>query len=160
MIRVYTSGQDGRIQGEIAYAKSPVEAEALYWRLCAQRTAGPGVVHIHPASPVDLAVATGRYRIDADWRGPRELDADRWQRLWALPMARTGPWGGVRPHEIQGIIDAAGWPQTIAAQMMGVNERSFRRWVLGERAMDYPTWVLLRDLAQREIEQVSEIKGK
>lgn len=159
MIRTYTTtGGDGRIDGDIAYHSTATEAEAAYWRNCAQRTDGVGVAHLHPPREMGNLVAPGRYRLDREWRGPREQEHARWLRLWALPLERGGePWGGVQPHEIQGIIDAAGWSQVSAAQALGVDPRSMRRWVAGDRAMGFAEWVLLRDLAIVAIETRAQV---
>lgn len=155
MIRIIITA--GEATESLERVTDPEDAEAAYWRGIVQRTAGPSALIIHPTPGVDALVDSARYRLDRDWRGPREQDMTRWRRLWALPLERGGePWPGVRPHEVRGLLAAAGWTQVHAAMALGVGPQAMRRWLTDKgsgRAMDYPTWVLLRDLALEAVRE-------
>lgn len=156
MIRTFVQTGDltqnlTRYQGEPEGPTTAELAEAAYWRAVVTRTEGPAAFVVAPGPGLDLIVDSGRYRLDRTWHGVREQDTRRWLRYWARPLERGGEdWPGIEAHHVRGLLAAAGWSQLHAAQVVGVDARTMRKWCAGE-GMTYPAWVLLRDLALEAI---------
>jgi hypothetical protein len=51
------------------------------------------------------------------------------------------------PAELSASLDAINWRPATLAEVLGVNERSVRRWLAGDAAVSDPVAAWLRDLA-------------
>lgn len=72
----------------------------------------------------------------------------------------TGLWRNPTGDEIRSVIeDDLEIPQTQVATLLGVDGRTVRRWLSGEREMSYATWVLLLFYANYEVDRFGEVKN-
>ena len=58
-----------------------------------------------------------------------------------IPFSRG--WVAPNAEEVLAVIKFLGLTQARAAALLGVNPRTFRRWVLGEVLISYSSWRLL-----------------
>lgn len=56
---------------------------------------------------------------------------------------RSGQWKAPDPESIRWLLEEMEITQGEAAKLVGINDRSFRRYVTGERDIPYSSWVLL-----------------
>jgi hypothetical protein len=140
MIRVYIS-RDGGSMADVLRTPDPTEAEAHYLHLVQQRTEEPATVVVHPPRG-DARCAPGRYRIDRAWAmEARESDPDRRAQLWAPASAWTGP----TPWQLRALPAASGLSGAEIARRIGVEVRTWRRWLSEEDAqgtrIPYTAWI-------------------
>ncbi|MBF0423134.1 MAG: hypothetical protein HQL73_09085 [Magnetococcales bacterium] len=156
MIKIYQK-ENGEMVDAVHHL-SPVDAEAMYFRLCRIRTSGPGVVVID-ASRAGNAIAGAQYRTDATWRGPREQDIERRHQIW--PESLHDPhWIGPTVEQLRGIaiaIHDAGHPAperhsgrgkpqeggsgSHMGEIAGVTSRTWRKWIAGESRIPIEAWI-------------------
>jgi hypothetical protein len=142
MMRIWIASPSGGMS-EVLTTSSAIEAEAHYLRLALRRTPEPASLTIDPMRS-DL-VASARYRLDADWHpsAPREQVVERWRQLWA----DAEQWVGPTPEQLRGLVEASGMSGGDIARSVGVNPRTWRRWLSdpeGEAShvpISYSTWV-------------------
>lgn len=150
MITVYTrnaAGHTTKPDGTIGrYSTADMtEAEALYLALCTRRTETPTEAILK--YPGGTEIPDGRYRLDADYSGPRELSLAR--RAWQIDAADAE----APPHWL--IAGACRYAKTEfglvvreVAALVGQNDRTFRRYLSApekpdSRAMPIGLWWLL-----------------
>lgn len=143
MIRVWIASPSGGMS-EVLRTDSPIDAEAHYLRLARVRTAEPASLTIDPGRG-HPEVAPARYRLDASWHpsAPREQVPERWRQLWAPAQQ----WEGPTPEQLRGLVEASGISGAEIARRIGVEPRSWRRWLsdpeeVGQGTrISYSAWV-------------------
>lgn len=150
MIRIHVRHADGSLHEE-ERTTDPVEAEAHYLRLVQTRTDHPASVILHVPRGQDLIVEPAQYRIDRGWPAEvaREHVLERQRQLWA-PADR---WEGPTAFQLRGLVLAAGVSGAELARRIGVEPRTWRRWLsdpdsdgAGKR-IPYATWVAVLRLS-------------
>lgn len=114
--------------------RDPVEAECAYLRWAMLREDGPAAVTVHSTEP-ELA-PEGHYRLDADWRSPREQEPDR-AGLWTPTAEDYAP---PTPAQLRAAAQLLGLSGAEMARRLGITGRQWRYWVAADTERRTPEW--------------------
>lgn len=118
--------ENGILTDGVCYCENPIGAESRYFSLIRIRTEGPGSVIIDASrSAASLLVASAHYRTDRIWIGPREQDLDRRSQVWGMLQGLPHP----TIYQCRGVAKSCGLVGRDMAAMLGVDDRTIRRWM-------------------------------
>lgn len=135
-IKIVMQGVEG--VSPIQNFTDPIEAEAVYLRLCSTiRTDGPGAVKISSRNPL---VPDAYFRLDRDWGEGREQQPER-HGLWT---DTADGYSVPTPEQLRASAQVVGESGEGMARRLGITGRQWRYYLAGEREMPFSEWRCIR----------------